>query len=376
MQTLHRWIWQEPEWPRLRWDQGTLAPLLARARLAQGKALGATGMLDAGLTLEAAAAVLVEDGITTSAIEGERLDLDAVRSSVARHLGLPTAGLPAPPRTVDGLIEVLLDATGRYDKPLTAQRLFGWHAALFPIGRSGLHPIRTGALRGDEPMQVVSGGTGRERIHFIAPPRDGLEAELDNFRAWFDAAPAELDGLIRAGVAHLWFVTLHPFEDGNGRLARAITDMALSQDERQPRRFFSLSAQILREREGYYAILEQTQRGGLDITDWLGWFLTQVEASANAAERTVANTLAKARFWLRHQGANLNTRQRKVLNRLLDAGPDGFEGGITTRKYMSLTKTSRVTAYRELADLVEKDCLAPTGKGGRSSGYVITWQGK
>lgn len=376
MQTLHQWIWQLPEWPRLRWDQAALSPFLARARLTQGKALGATRLLDAGLTLEASAAVLVEDGITTSAIEGERLDLDAVRSSVARHLGLPTAGLPAPPRAVDGLIEMLLDATGGYDRTLTAERLFGWHAALFPAGRSGLHPISSGALRGDEPMQVVSGSTGRERIHFSAPPRQGLDAELDNFLAWFNAKPADLDGLIRAGLAHLWFVTLHPFKDGNGRIARALTDMALSQDERQPRRFFSLSAQIMRERKGYYAILERTQRGGLDITDWLAWFLAQVEASANDAEGTVANTLAKARFWLRHQGTNLNGRQRKVLNRLLDAGPDGFEGGITTRKYMSLTKTSRVTAYRELADLVDKGCLAPTGKGGRSSGYVIDWQAK
>ena len=376
MQTLHQWIWQGPEWPCMRWDQSALAPLLARARLAQGKALGATRLLDAGLTLEAAAAILVEDGLTTSAIEGERLDLDAVRSSVARHLGLPTAGLPAPPRAVDGLIEVLLDATGGYDRPLTVERLFGWHAALFPSGRSGLHQIRCGVLRGDEPMQVVSGGAGRERIHFTAPPRDGLEAELDSFLAWFEARPVELDGLIRAGVAHLWFVTLHPFEDGNGRLARAITDMSLSQDERQPQRLFSLSAQILRERKAYYAVLERTQRDGLDITDWLAWFLAQVEASAEAAEGTVANTLAKARFWLRHQGTNLSGRQRKVLNRLLDVGPGGFEGDMTTRKYMSLTKTSRVTAYRELADLVDKSCLAPTGKGGRSSGYVISWEGK
>lgn len=222
-------------------------------------------------------------------------------------------------------------------------------------------------------MQVVSGSAGRERIHFLAPPRQGLEAELDNFLAWFAARPTELDGLLRAGLVHLWFVTLHPFEDGNGRLARAITDMALSQDERQPQRLFSLSAQILRERKAYYAVLERTQRGGLDVTDWLGWFLDQVEASANAAERTVANTLAKAHFWVRHQETDLSGRQRKVLNRLLDAGPDGFEGGITTRKYMSLTRTSRVTAYRELADLVAKGCLTPTGKGGRSSGYVIDW---
>jgi Fic family protein len=219
-------------------------------------------------------------------------------------------------------------------------------------------------MRGDEAMQVVSGGIGREMVHFIAPPREGLEENVERFLAWFSASTADLDGLVRAGLAHLWFVTLHPFEGGNGRLARAITDMALSQDERQPLRLFSLSAQILRERENYYDILERTQRGGLEVTDWLAWFLTRVEAAATAAEQTVANTLAKARFRLRHQAAILNERQRKVLNRLLDAGPGGFEGGINTRKYLGLTSTSRATAYRELADLVDKGCLRPTGKGG------------
>lgn len=347
--------------------------MLARARLAQGMVLGATRLLDANLTLEAVAAILVEDGITTSAIEGERLELDAVRSSVARHLGLPTAGLPASPRAVDGLIEMLLDATRHFAAPLTAERLFGWQASLFPTGYSGLHQIRTGALRGNEPMQVISGRIGHERVHFTAPPREVLEVELNRFLGWLNAPPTGLDGLIRAGLAHVWFVTLHPFEDGNGRLARAITDMALSQDERQPMRFFSLSAQILRERDSYYDILERTQRGGLDVTGWLAWFLVQVEASATAAEKTVASTLAKARFWLRHQNTNVNERQRKVLNRLLDAGRNGFEAGINTRKYKSLTKTSRATAYRELAELVEKGCLTPTGKGGRSSGYEIVW---
>jgi Fic family protein len=373
MEPPHTWIWQSPEWPRFSWVSDALAPLHSRARLAQGKVLGAARLLDPTLTLEAAASVLVEDGITTSAIEGERLDPDAVRSSVARHLGLPTAGLRSPPRPVDGLVEVLLDATRNYEVPLTAKRLFGWQAALFPTGRSGLHEIRTGSLRGDAPMQVVSGRAGREQVHFTAPPRDRLEAELDRFLAWFNTPPADLDGLIRAGLAHLWFMTLHPFEDGNGRLARAITDMALSQDERQPMRFFSLSAQILRERDSYYQILERTQRGGLNVTDWLSWFVVQVEAAASEAEKTVAKTLAKARFWLRHQSADLNERQRKVLNRLLDAGPEGFDGGINTRKYMSLTKTSRATAYRELSELVEKGCLVPTGKRGRSSGYAIVW---
>jgi Fic family protein len=371
MPTPLTWIWQQLDWPRFRWDEARLAPLLARARLAQGKVLGAGRLLDANLTLEAVAAILVEDGLTTSAIEGQRLDLEAVRSSVARRLGLPTAGLPAPPRAVDGLIDVLLDATRRHAAPLTTERLFGWQAALFPIGYSGLHAIRVGALRGDALMQVVSGGIGREKVHFIAPPREGLEGELERFLAWFSDPPPGLEGLIRAGLAHLWFVTLHPFEDGNGRLARAITDMALSHDEHQPMRLFSLSAQILRERESYYVVLEQTQRGGLEVTDWLVWFLSQVEAAATAAEQTVANTLAKARFWLRHQMTALNERQRKVLNRLLEAGPGGFDGGMNTRKYMGMTRTSRATAYRELANLVEKGCLRPTGKGGRSSGYEI-----
>jgi Fic family protein len=371
MRTLHPWIWQQPDWPRFRWNVARLSPALARARLAQGKVLGAARMLDPGLTLEAVAAVLVEDGVTTSAIEGERLDLNAVRSSVARHLGLATAGMRAPPRAVDGLVEVLLDATRNHAQPLSAKRLFGWQAALFPTGLSGLHSIRTGALRGQKPMQVVSGGVGRERVHFVAPPRKVLKRELDRFLGWFNTPQAEPDGLIRAGLAQLWFVTLHPFEDGNGRIARAITDMALSQDERRPMRCFSLSAQILRERENYYAILERTQRGGLEVTDWLVWFMQQVEAAAGAAEGTVASTLAKARFWLRHQATVLNERQRKVLNRLLDGGPDGFEGDMNTRKYMSLNRTSRVTAYRELADLVDKGCLTPTGKGGRSSGYRL-----
>ncbi len=265
MQTPHLWIWQQPDWPRLRWDEARLSPLLARARLAQGKVLGAARLLDVNLTLEAMAAILVEDGLTTSAIEGERLDLDTVRSSVARRLGLPTVGLPTPPRGVDGLIDVLLDATRHHDATLTVGRLLGWQAALCPTGYSGLHAIQVGSLRGDEPMQVVSGGHGREKVHFVAPPRAGLDAEVERFLAWFNAPPTDLDGLVRAGLAHLWFVTLHPFEDGNGRLARAITDMALSQDEGQPMRFFSLSAQVLRERDAYYDILERTQRAGVEV---------------------------------------------------------------------------------------------------------------
>lgn len=367
------WIWQDPSWPDVRWDEGALTSALGQARLAQGKALGATRLLDPTLSVEAIAAILVEDGVTTSAIEGEQLNPLAVRSSVARKLGLPTAGLPAAPRAVTGLVEVLLDATRNHDQPLTEPRLLGWQAALFPTGYSGLRKVRAGRLRGVAPMRVVSGRMGRERVHFEAPPRAGLEAGLARFLAWFAGPPPGLDGLVRAGIAHLWFVTLHPFEDGNGRLARAITDMAVAQDERQPMRAFSLSAQILREREAYYEILERTQRGDADITAWLAWFLAQVESAADAAQATIGDTLAKARFWLRHQQTDLSERQRKVLNRLLDAGRGGSEGGMNTRKYMSLTHTSRATAYRELADLVDKGCLEPTGGGGRSASYRLAW---
>jgi Fic family protein len=373
LRTPPTWIWQQPDWPRFRWDEARLAQPLSRARLAQGKALGAARFLDSNLTREAVAAILVEEGLTTSAIEGERLDPVSVRSSVSRRLGLPTAGLPAPPRAVDGLIDVLLDATRHYERSVTTDRLFGWQASLFPTGYSGLHLIRVGQLRGEDPMQVVSGALGKEQVHFVAPPREGLYAELARYLEWIEYPSAPVDGVVRAGIAHLWFVTLHPFEDGNGRLARAITDMMLCRDEGQPMRLFSLSAQILHQREGYYAILERAQRGGLDVTGWLAWFLEQVEAAAVSAEKIVANTLAKARFWLRHQSTVINERQRKVLNRLLDAGPRGFEGGMNTRKYMGLTRISRATAYRELADLVAKGCLRATGKGGRSSAYEIVW---
>lgn len=369
---MHQWIWQQTNWPDFTWDGGELSPLLSRARKQQGHLLGAACLLDNSLSLEAQAQILVEDGFNTSAIEGERLDMDFIRSSVARHLGLPTAGLLHPSRSVDGLVEVLLDATREYKVPLTVDRLCRWQAALFPTGQSGLFPVRTGALRGVDPMRVISGAAGREKIHFEAPPRDVLEREVSRFITWFNTPPKELDGLLRAGLAHLWFVTLHPFDDGNGRLARALTDMAICQDEQRSARLFSLSAQIMRERNAYYDALELTQRGGLDVTPWLAWFLEQVNGACESAEATVGKVLEKAKFWLCHQNISLNERQRKVLNRLLDAGAEGFAGGMNTRKYVSLTKASRATAYRELADLVEKGCLLQMGAG-RSVSYVIRW---
>ena len=365
------WIWQQPNWPKFVWDANEISNPLVQARLAQGKLHGVAHILNADLSSEALTSILIQDGITTSAIEGERLHLDAVRSSVANQLGLPNVGLPKPDRAIDGLVEVLLDATQKHNQPLTLQRLCNWHGALFPTGYSGLREIRVGQMRGAEPMRVVSGRIGHETVHFEAPPYEQIDTEISRFIDWFNSDDSKtLDGLIRAGVAHLWFITIHPFEDGNGRIARAITDMALAQDERLTMRLFSLSAQILAVREAYYDILESTQKGEMDITAWLKWFLTQIQNAVELAQLTVTNTLNKAKFWMTHQTKPLNERQRKVLNRMLDA-KDGFEGGMNTRKYMSLTKTSRATAYRELAQMVEWGCLQANEKGGRSSGYLI-----
>ena len=365
------WIWQQPDWPKFVWDANEISNPLAQARLAQGKLHGVAHILNADLSSEALTSILIQDGITTSAIEGERLHLDAVRSSVANQLGLPNVGLPKPDRAIDGLVEVLLDATQKHNHPLSLQRLCNWHGALFPTGYSGLREIRVGQMRGAEPMRVVSGRIGHETVHFEAPPYEQLDTEMSRFIDWFNSDESQtLDGLIRAGVAHLWFITIHPFEDGNGRIARAITDMVLAQDERLTMRLFSLSAQILAVREAYYDILESTQKGEMNITAWLKWFLTQIQNAVELAQLTVANTLNKAKFWMTHQTKPLNERQRKALNRMLDA-KDGFEGGMNTRKYMNLTKTSRATAYRELAQMVEWRCLQANEKGGRSSGYVL-----
>lgn len=373
MQLNQKWIWQQHNWTNFTWRTADLSAALASARFAQGKVIGMARLLGADLSLEALSTILIEDGLTTSAIEGEHLDALAVRSSVAHHLGLSTLGLPVASRAVDGLVELLLDATRQYAQPLDLKRLCAWQGALFPTGQSGLHPVLVGQLRGFEPMRVISGSMGREVIHFEAPPKNVLDDELLAFLNGFNHPDESVDGLIRAGIAYLWFITLHPFEDGNGRIARAITDMALAQDDQQPMRLFSLSAQILKTREAYYNILEQTQRGDTDITAWLNWFLQQITAAAQQAEHTIAKTLTKARFWLTHQQTDLNERQRKVLNRMLDEKGD-FQGGMNTRKYVSLAKTSRATAYRELMDSVDKKCLKPLEAAGRSSGYELVYE--
>lgn len=371
-----QYIWQSADWPNLHWQSERLLNPLGQARLAQGKLLSQVAALGFDLGQKAQAEILTEEAVKTAAIEGETLDRGSVRSSVARRLGLPTAGLPTSPRHIEGLVEVLYDATLNYKVPLSDERLQGWQAALFPTGYSGMHRIRVGDWRGEgEPMQVVSGPVGREIIHFEAPPGEQVGAEIASFLGWWKASLGTMDGLLRAGVAHFRFVTIHPFEDGNGRLARALTDMALAQDEKLPARFYSLSSQIMAEREAYYAVLEQTQKGSGDITPWLEWFLGCFERAVGRSDELLAVVLLKARFWLRHAEANLTERQRKVLNRLLEAGPGGFEGGMTTRKYASLADISKATAQRELADLVVQGLLRPNPGGGRSASYEVAWDG-
>jgi len=357
----------------MRWNSAALLPLVSRARLAQGKLLTKVESLGFKLNREAQVDVLTEEAVTTSAIEGERLNRDSVRSSVARHLGLPAAGLPVN-RSVDGLVEVLLDATQHHATPLAAARLKRWQAALFPAGYSGLRKIRIGQWRGPEQaMQVVSGAVGRERVHYEAPPGNRVEKEMKQFLAWWKDSTAREDGLLRSGLAHVYFVTIHPFEDGNGRIARALTEMALAQDEHQPTRYYSLSSQIMEERNAYYRILEASQKGDGEVTPWLQWYLGCYIRAVEKAERLIGDVLAKATFWQRHSQLDLSTRQRKVINRLLDAGKGGFRGGLTTRKYVAMAKVSRATAFREISDLLEKNMLVQNPARGRSVSYDLKW---
>ncbi len=367
---LNRWTWEHPGWPGFHWDAAALAPRLAAARRAQGQTLGAARLLDADLDTRAQLEVLVDEGLATSALEGESVDPHALRSSLARRLGLPGAGLPARARAVEGLVDVLLDATHDYDAPLELPRLCAWQAALFPTGRSGLVPIRVGELRGEAPMQIVSGPIGNTRVHYEAPPRERLETEVRQFLAWFNAPPIGLDGLLRAGLAHGWFELIHPFEDGNGRVGRALLDRALAQDERRARRLYGLSERLMSVRADYYAALETLSVGDLDVTSWLGWFLEQLTAAAKASERVVDHVLRKARFWMRNGSQALNDRQRKALNALLDAGDEGFTGGLTNRKYAHLTDASPATAQRDLADLTARGLLVVSGAG-RSVRYAL-----
>lgn len=374
MKRLEKWIWQKPDWPSFIWSAERILPFLSSARLQQGKLLSKVTDIGFELMREARADILTEEAVRTAEIEGEKLNRDSVRSSVARHLGLSTFGLPQPSRFIDGLVSVLIDATNQHDSPLTADRLKSWQAALFPTGYSGLLRIQTGEWRSsEEPMQVISGALGREKVHFEAPPGPLIATEMEKFLNWWNH-PNSDDGLLRAGIAHFYFVTIHPFEDGNGRLARAITDMALAQDEKLPMRFYSLSSQIVKEKEEYYDILEKCQKGNSDITDWLVWFLACYTRAVDSAATLIFHILLKSSFWKHFSQVSLNEKQRKVINLLLDTGKDRFEGGLTTRKYVSIAKVSRATAFRDISDLLEKGILLQNPSKGRSVSYDLNWE--
>lgn len=362
------YIHEEPGWPRLRWSGKRLAQLLLDVRHRQGRLIGHMEALGFQLRQEAALETLTTDVLKSSEIEGERLDAAQVRSSLARRLGVEIGALKPADRNVDGVVEMMLDATRHYAQPLTEERLFAWHASLFPTARSGMRKIAVGAWRGDStgPMQVVSGPVGKEHVHFQAPPAKRLAAEMRAFLHWFNA-PSDLDQVLRAGLAHFWFVTVHPFDDGNGRIARAIADMVLARSENSSQRFYSMSAQIRLERAAYYRILEQTQHGALDITPWMEWFLACLGRAIDGAQTALGSVLAKARFWERTQGIDINQRQRLVLNRLLD----GFQGNLTTSKYAGLAKCSQDTALRDIMALLERGVLAQSSKGGRSTSYAL-----
>ena len=364
-----RYIHENPDWPNLRWDNAKLLPLLANVRHRQGRLLGRMESLGFRLRAEASLTTLTSDVIKSSALEGSLLDAAQVRSSIARRLGLDFGGNTKASRDVEGVVEMMLDATQKYAEPLTAERLFSWHASLFPTGRSGMRRITTGAWRpaASGAMQVVSGPLGRERVHFEAPRAERLQHEVSVFLDWFEAANG-IDPVLKAGMAHFWFVTIHPFEDGNGRISRAIADMALARAEGTLERFYSMSTQIEAEKKQYYLNLEQSQKGGVDITSWLEWFLGCLGRAVAGAETGLASVLRKAKVWERiNSQSPVNERQRKVINRLLD----GFEGKLSTSKYAKLSKCSGDTALRDIKFLLDRGILIQDAGGGRNTSYQL-----
>jgi len=364
------YIHQLPNWPRFTWQQDQIAPLLAEVRHRQGRLLGKMESLGFNLQAEANLQTLTLDVLKSSEIEGELLDAEQVRLSIARRLGMDIAGLVPADRHVEGIVEMMLDATQQYQQALSYERLFGWHAALFPTGRSGMHKIVVGAWRDnktDDPMRVVSGAMGKEKVHFEAPATDRLNIEMNQFITWFNE-DIGMNAVIKAAIAHLWFVTIHPFDDGNGRIARAIADMQMARADGTPQRFYSMSAQIRKERKEYYDILEATQKGSLDITRWLTWFLQCLDRAIAATDETLGGVLRKAKFWEKHAVTILNDRQRTMLNKLLD----GFDGKLNTSKWAKIMKTSQDTALRDIQDLIEKHILVKETSGGRSTSYQLS----
>lgn len=364
------YIHQYKAWPKFTWDDKALSKLLTSARHKQGRLLGKMEGLGFSLKEEATLQTLTQDVLKSSEIEGEILNADQVRSSIARRLGMEVAGLVPSDRNVDGVVEMMLDATQRYNSALGDERLFGWHAALFPTGRSGMYKIVVGNWRNnskDDPMQVISGAMGRETVHYQAPDAELLEQEMKHFLTWFNST-VDIDPVLKAGIAHLWFVTVHPFDDGNGRIARAITDMQLARADESAQRFYSMSSQIRVERNTYYDMLEKTQKGDLDITEWLEWFLSCYDRALSNTGQTLANVIQKAKFWENPTTTNINDRQRHMLNKLLD----GFDGKLNSSKWAKITKCSQDTAGRDIADLIERRILIKEAGGGRSTTYALS----
>ncbi len=360
---------ERSEWPQFRWDSEKLANPLAAVRHCQGRLIGRMEGLGFSLRNEAMLQTLTQDVLKSSEIEGEILDQMQVRSSIARRLGMDIGALTPADRNVEGVVEMMLDATQNHGNPLTAERLFGWHASLFPTGFSGIHRISVGTWRTDErgPMQVVSGRIGKEHVHYQAPDAKRLDAEMNRFLKWFNAN-TQIEPVLKAGLAHVWFVTIHPFDDGNGRIARAIADMSLARAEQSPQRFYSMSSQIRKERDAYYDMLEATQKQESgDVTPWLLWFLNCLDRAIIGAEITLATVLQKAKFWEAHSTANFNERQRDMINRLFNR----FEGKLNTSKWAKIEKCSADTALRDITNLVERGVLKKEAGGGRSTSYVL-----
>lgn len=370
MQIVHRmklYIHQHHNWPQFNWNDSGVISLLSEVRNLQGRLMGKMETLGFQLRNEALLDTLTLDVIKSSEIEGEILNPEQVRSSVARRLGMEIAGAVKTDRNVEGVVEMMLDATQKCYDPLTVERLFDWHAALFPTGRSGMVQIKVADWRTDStgPMQVVSGALGKEKVHFEAPDSKLIQKEMNRFLEWFNSS--EMDLVIKAAVSHLWFVTIHPFEDGNGRITRALTDMLLAQSDKSSQRFYSLSAQIRIERKQYYGILERTQKGDLDITEWIIWFLNCLTTALTSTDSILTRVLFKADFWQKHVGTNINDRQRKLLNKILD----GFEGKLTSSKWSKIAKCSKDSAVRDINDLIEKKILQKEAAGGRSTNYEL-----
>lgn len=369
MRRKKQYIYELPGWPEFYWDNNKIIQLLAAVRNNQGRLLGRMEALGFNLQTEATLQTLTTEVIKSSEIEGEILDQQQVRSSIARKLGIKMAGLVHADRNVEGVVEMTLNATQNYKKNLNEERLFGWHAALFPTGRNGMHKIVVGQWRDntkDNPMQVVSGAMGKEMVHFQAPASEILATEMKKFLDWFNNK-VSIDPIIKAAIAHLWFVTIHPFDDGNGRMARTIADMQLCRADGTANRFYSMSAQIRKERNDYYDILEKTQKGTLDITNWIEWFLNCLNRALQTSTKTLEAVIVKAKFWERHAKTLLNQRQVLLLNKLLD----GFEGKLTSSKWAKIAKCSQDTALRDIQDLLEKKILVKEDFGGRSTSYSL-----